>query len=105
MENEHDRVAIAVDAVRRAERYGLYGGTCLSRSLALRYLLGRTGIATDLRFGGHRRDGQFEGHAWVERHGVPLNDTPDVGRRMSTFRATSNPAPLVENRPPRGRAS
>jgi hypothetical protein len=87
--DERALVSGVVTAVRRAERYGPVAGTCLSRSLALRYLLARAGVATDLRFGGHRRDGRFEGHAWLEHDGVPLNDTPDVARRMAPFRPSS----------------
>lgn len=63
-------------------------GTCLSRSLVLRGLLGRHGIDSTLRLG-IRRGERFEGHAWVEVDGHPLNDTPDVAARYVPLAAES----------------
>jgi len=61
--------------------------TCLHRSLVLWLLLGREGIASDLRLGAKKTDGQFDAHAWVEFQGSVLNDTQDVKQRYAIFDA------------------
>ena len=91
-------VTRALDAIQRVERHGIYRGTCLSRSLALAYLLGRAGLTTDLRFGGRKIDGRFAAHAWLEHDGVPINETADVARRLTPFE-------VPRERPPRERAT
>ena len=86
-------VSAAVTAIRRAERHGLVEGTCLSRSLALRFLLARTGLPTDLKFGARRHAGCFEAHAWLERGGLPIAEALDIGRRFAPFAAGASAAP------------
>lgn len=75
-------------AVMRAGRWGIYKGNCLSRSIALMHLLGRRGIAADLRFGARTREQKFEAHAWVEHERVPLNDATTVRERFSPLAAS-----------------
>jgi transglutaminase superfamily protein len=53
--------------------------TCLHRSLALWWLLGRRGLASQIRIGTRRRHGRFEAHAWVERGGMVVNDSGEPG--------------------------
>jgi hypothetical protein len=62
-----------------AGRTHLFNPTCLPRSLALRRFLSRHGIASELRLGLRRSRDGFEGHAWIERLGVPLDDPKRVG--------------------------
>jgi Transglutaminase-like superfamily len=94
-------VSAAVTAIRRAERHGLIEGTCLSRSLALRFMLARAGITTDLKFGARRQAGRFEAHAWLERGGLPIADAPDPGRPFVPFATTPAPSgPQPGDRPP-----
>lgn len=69
-----------VRAVRRAAFRSPYHGNCLSRSLALVWLLRRRGVDAQLRLGARVADGRLEGHAWVERDGVVLNDQPEIAR-------------------------
>ena len=57
---------------------------CLSGSMALWALLLRRGIATELKVGFRRTNGLLEGHAWVERDGLPLNEEAGV---VSTYSA------------------
>ena len=52
---------------------------CLPRSLVLGTLLRVQGVENVLRQGFRKVEGEFAAHAWVERGGVPLNDTGDVG--------------------------
>jgi len=77
-----------VDAASRVETAvrmmhvaaGLWGreANCLTRSLALSWLLRMQGIDSELRFG-VRKDGDgLEAHAWVEREGIVLFDPYDV---------------------------
>ena len=58
--------------VEIAARYSPVGATCLTEALALAWLLGRGGIATNVRIGVARRAGRVEAHAWLEREGRPI---------------------------------
>jgi hypothetical protein len=94
-------LSAAVTAIRRAEHHGLVAGTCLSRSLALRFLLARAGIQTDLKFGARREAGRFEAHAWLERGGLPIADVPEPGRPFVPFAASpAASGPQPGDRPP-----
>lgn len=53
--------------------------TCLHRSLALWWLLGRRGLTSQIRIGTRRLHGQFEAHAWVECDGAIVNDGGESG--------------------------
>jgi Transglutaminase-like superfamily len=64
---------------RLAGRTHLFNPTCLTRSLALQRFLAQHGVASDLRLGLRRGRHGFEGHAWVERRGVPFDDPKRVG--------------------------
>lgn len=75
----------AAHMIHAASRYGLAKGNCLSRSLALCWLLQRHGIAADLRAGGKRVDDTFEAHAWVEVAGVAVNDGEEATGSYSRF--------------------
>lgn len=66
-----------VRAVGIAARH-LYPARCLPRSLCLRWLLARHGVAADLRIGVTRRRGGMTAHAWVEHQGRPVGDTEEA---------------------------
>jgi hypothetical protein len=51
-------------------------GTCLSRSFALWAILRRRGVETQLQIGYRKRADAFEGHAWLEYEGHPINEQP-----------------------------
>lgn len=70
-------------ATAAAARHHLYPMRCLPRALCLRWLLGRHGLAAELRIGVERRRGEMRAHAWVERDGVPLGDGPGVADRWA----------------------
>ena len=59
--------------------------TCLSRSLLLVWMLGREGVAAELRIGVRMTGGALAAHAWVEASGVPVNDARDVARAYVPF--------------------
>jgi hypothetical protein len=95
--NEQAVVRDVVMAVGRTERYSPLGGTCLSRSLALQWLLARRGISTNLRLGGAIVNGHFGAHAWVEHDGVVVGSPPDVATRFATFVAAPATSPLSQS--------
>ena len=59
-----------VVAMDRAARY-VPGATCLTKSLALCWVLRRCGFDVLVRIGARREPG-FAAHAWIERDGQPL---------------------------------
>jgi Transglutaminase-like superfamily len=79
----HPEPGTAIDRIRAARRSlamvrratGM-AGTCLSRSFALWTLLRRRGVETELQIGYRKRGDQFEGHAWLEYQGDPINEHP-----------------------------
>ncbi|HEV2289486.1 MAG TPA: lasso peptide biosynthesis B2 protein [Candidatus Acidoferrales bacterium] len=73
--------------IQAASRYGIARGNCLSRSLALCWLLHRRGIAAELHVGGKKAGDAFEAHAWVEVVGVAVNDAEDVVDHYARFDA------------------
>lgn len=81
-----DQACVLARLVQGAAVWSLHAPTCLHRSLTLWWLLGRQGIASELRIGVRKEQGRFEAHAWVEREGVALNGELDVGSRFAAFR-------------------
>lgn len=67
-------VARLVWATEAAARHHLYPMRCLPRALCLRWLLGRHGIAAELRIGVRRGEDRLDAHAWVERDGRPVGE-------------------------------
>ncbi len=61
--------------------------TCLEKSLALWWLLGRQGIACEVRIGARKQGGKFEAHAWLERDGVAVNEPQEEHRHYAAFDA------------------
>jgi hypothetical protein len=68
-----------------ASRRGIVRGNCLSRSIALWWLLRRRGIPAQLRIGARKIGNQLEAHAWVEVAGRAINDSDDVNTRYAPF--------------------
>jgi len=68
-------VKLTVRMILAAERFFPIHSSCLERSMALWWLLGRQGIASQLRIG-VRKDGEkFAAHAWVEREGIAIGES------------------------------
>ena len=72
-------------AVNRAANHVFGPATCLTRSLLLRWLLRRYGMTSDLRIGVRFEEGVLAAHAWVEKDGIPVNDSPEVVARFAAF--------------------
>ncbi|HEV2299762.1 MAG TPA: lasso peptide biosynthesis B2 protein [Candidatus Acidoferrales bacterium] len=71
--------------IEAASRHGIARGNCLSRSVALWWLLRRKGINAELRIGARRAGEGLEAHAWVELGGTILNDEDDVRESFAIF--------------------
>jgi len=69
-----------------------FPSTCLTRSLLLVWLLGRRGMAGELRIGVRPVPGGIDAHAWVEHEGRPVNDAPGVSGRFTAFDQPALPA-------------
>ena len=72
-------------AVTGAANHILGPANCLTRSLLLRWLLRRFGTASDLRIGVRLEEGKLAAHAWVEKDGIPVNDSSEVVARYGAF--------------------
>jgi len=66
-------------AIRRARRYGLFRGNCLSQSLALVWLLRRSGHDGTIRIGVKPAGGRMLAHAWVELAGEVIDPAAIAG--------------------------
>ena len=88
-----DRTDLTVRMVRAAVRHSAGHPTCLEESLALWWLLGRRGIATELRIGVRKHDEKFEAHAWVERAGTALNEPESLHEHYAAFDAALSSTP------------
>jgi len=81
------RAAMTAHMVRVADWSGLVHPSCLAKSLTLRWLLMRQGIAADLRIGIRKENEQIAAHAWVERNGTALDEPEEHHRHYSAFDA------------------
>ena len=68
-----------------AANHGPYHANCLKRSLLVWWLLGRRGIATDLKIGVNKDPEDFSAHAWIEYRGNILIDATGIEDRFSAF--------------------
>jgi hypothetical protein len=88
-----DRAALAARMVRAAVRHSVGHPTCLEESLALWWILGRQGIASELRIGVRKQNEKFEAHAWVEREGIALNEPESLHAHYAAFDAALSSTP------------
>jgi hypothetical protein len=82
------RVGLTVRMVRAAVRHSIGHPSCLEESLALWWLLGRQGIASELRIGVRKHVEKFEAHAWVERKGVAVNEPESLHEHYAALSST-----------------
>jgi hypothetical protein len=88
--------SVTAHIVNAADRHGLVHPSCLARSLALWWLLGRQGISSHLRIGIRKENEKFEAHAWVERHGAALNEPDEHHHHYAAFDAAFSALPPEE---------
>lgn len=81
--------AVSADLTKLTRKVSIAASTvpfrakCLEQSLCLTYLARRAGVDARLRLG--VLPAPFEGHAWVEFQGVPINDSVDNLRLYRPF--------------------
>jgi hypothetical protein len=80
-----ETLELVVRMVRAAVRHSLSHPNCLQESLVLWWLLGRQGIASELRVGVRKLGPKFEAHAWVEQDGVALNEPQGMHEHYAAF--------------------
>ena len=90
------RVVLTAHMVHAADRHGLVHLSCLAKSLALWWLLGRQGISAQLRIGIRKENGKFEAHAWVERDGAALNEPEEHHHHYAAFDEAFSSLPQSE---------
>jgi hypothetical protein len=88
---DESAVGRLVWATEASARHHLYPMRCLPKALCLRWLLGRHGIAAELRIGVARQGAELSAHAWVERQGRPVGEGPGVEERFSPLGSTASP--------------
>jgi hypothetical protein len=89
-------LALTAHMVNAADRHGFVHPTCLAKSLALWWLLGRQGISSQLRIGIRKANNKFEAHAWVERDGTALNEPEEHHHHYAAFDAALSSLPENE---------
>ena len=85
--DDRKRTQLTSRMVNTAVRHVWRASTCLEKSLALWWLLGRQGIACEVRIGARKQGGKFEAHAWLERDGVAINEPQQEHRHYAAFDA------------------
>lgn len=83
-------VMVALKLQRVVNRSIRGGGTCLVRSMTLWAMLRRRHIETELRIGVRKVDAAMEGHAWLERNGQAVNETPENVATYVVFDQSAN---------------
>lgn len=63
----------------------MFRAVCLPRSMTLWWMLGRRGIASELRIGVRKEADIFTAHAWLECQGIILNDSAEVRTDFTPF--------------------
>jgi hypothetical protein len=74
--DEQQTIDMAIQSLKRAERWMPLRVTCLQRAATLQQLLRLRGIETRMQIGVKNRSGQLQAHAWIEYEGHILNDIP-----------------------------
>ena len=85
--DDRKRTELTSRMVNAAIRHVWHASTCLEKSLALWWLLGRQGIACEVCIGARKQGGKFEAHAWLERDGVAVNEPQQEHRHYAAFDA------------------
>ena len=89
-DNEHKGLINSiVTMVAIASRYGLYHPACLQKSIVCCWLLHRSNIPAEIRFGVHRGPvNTLDAHAWVEYAGINLTDNESMQQQVAPLQST-----------------
>jgi hypothetical protein len=79
------RTMLTARMVRSAAYRSLGTPTCLEKSLVLWWMLGRQGIASNLRIGTRKTGDKFEAHAWVECNEMAINEPEELHKHYTAF--------------------
>ena len=75
--------------VSMSARLHLFSMTCLPRALALRWMLGRRGIPTQLCIGINKSSTRMLAHAWVELDGQAIGEPEDIAERFAILQGNA----------------
>ena len=89
--DESARIESALRRHRSAAARLPWHTTCLSRSLALWFDLGRRGVASEICIGVRGGGAPLDAHAWVVHHGRPINEVQAVVDTYEQIRPGSRP--------------
>ena len=81
-----ERAHATARIVAIAAEHGMYKATCLRRSLLVWWFLRREGIPSRICFGVRTVHSKLEAHAWVEHHGIVVNDSGSVHENFQALR-------------------
>lgn len=82
---ENAKTASLIHMVNLAAVRSPVYANCLSRSLAVWWLLRLRGLETELRLGVKPLENGIQAHAWVEQKGRVLNEEAGVARKFAAF--------------------
>ena len=68
-----------------ASRLHLLRMTCLTRAIALRWMLAQRGIPAQLRIGANKFNDGVHAHAWVEIEGQAIGEGENITERYHLF--------------------
>ncbi len=88
-----ERIKRVTRMVHAAVRHAVGHPTCLQESLVLWWLLGRQGIASEVRIGTRKNQEKFEAHAWVECGGIAINEPESNHQHYAAFDAAFSALP------------
>lgn len=87
VESLSKRVKRAVDLAARRHYRPM---NCLPKALALRWMLARRGIPSELRIGVQSQMITIKAHAWIERDGKPLGEPADIAKRFAVLQPAAS---------------
>ena len=81
--NHHEKSTVISHRrmITLASRYHFINANCLPKSLALKWMLAKKNIHSELKMGLNLDNNDFQGHAWLQRDNIILNDHHDVALR------------------------
>lgn len=95
-DSEKSTIVTCRRMVNLASRYHLINANCLPKSLTLKWMLENQGIECELKVGLNPQSRDFQGHAWLQRDEIVLNDSHDVATRYPVKQELSQKPPNIQ---------